>query len=104
MKALRRLGFALWLALALVAGQQAVALHDLGHASEILQQPEGSKPGPSKCGAHFACSLLASAVGAGALVAAIVVATPPRAGSLRERPAPQPLRLAFRSRAPPTLL
>ncbi|HUP98374.1 MAG TPA: hypothetical protein VM073_10545 [Usitatibacter sp.] len=62
MKALRRLGFALWLALALVLGQHAAAMHDLGHASEKLSHPD-SKPAKVKCGECFACAQL---VGGGA--------------------------------------
>jgi len=59
MKALRRLGFALWLALALVAGQQAAVLHALGHASESLSQKD-PKQAPSKCDECFACSQLSA--------------------------------------------
>ena len=59
MKALRRLGFALWLALAVVAGQQLAVLHALGHASESLSQKD-PKQAPSKCGECFACSQLAA--------------------------------------------
>ena len=59
MKALRRLGFALWLALALVAGQQLAVLHALGHASETLSQKDPKQP-PAKCGECFACSQLSA--------------------------------------------
>ena len=61
MKPLRRLGFALWLALALVAGQQAAALHALGHAAESLSQNQHQKlPAQSKCGDCFVCSQLSA--------------------------------------------
>ena len=56
MKALRRLGVVLWLALALVLGQQAAVVHDLGHASEKLAHKQDSKPANPKCDQHFACA------------------------------------------------
>ena len=102
MRALRRLGFALWLALALVAGQQLAALHALGHASEKLSQTD-PKPAPAKCGE---CLALAQ-VSAGA---AATVATLPtvEGGVLPQthvtRDGGAPVVLAYRSRAPPALL
>jgi hypothetical protein len=68
MKALRHLGFVLWLALALVAGQQLVLLHDLGHAAESLAQKQDSKPAPSKCDQHYATSQLTGSTPAGLVV------------------------------------
>jgi len=102
MKALRRLGFALWLALALVAGQQAALLHDLGHASEKLTQKD-SKPAPSKCGECFACAQLA---GGGPPTVATV---PPVACGIEsfiavEQVAVASAPLAYHAQAPPTLL
>lgn len=44
MKDLRRLGVVLWLALALVVGQQAVALHALAHAAETVAHKQDTKP------------------------------------------------------------
>ena len=62
MKIFRRLGFALWLALALVVGQQAAALHALGHATESLSHKQDQKqPAQSKCGECFVCSQLGAA-------------------------------------------
>ena len=62
MKLFRRLGFALWLALALVAGQQLAALHALGHATESLSHKQDPKqPAQSKCGECFVCSQLGAA-------------------------------------------
>ena len=97
----QRFASVLWLALALVVGQQAVALHDLGHATGQLGSKHDSKPAPSKCGQCFACAELSGAVGA----------TPPAVPvvSLGDSPSPvacdcgspAPARLAFRSRAPP---
>jgi hypothetical protein len=104
MKPLRRLAALLGLAFALLVGQQAAALHDLGHATERLSHKQDSKPGPSTCDQCFACAELSGAVGA----------TPPSippvdavhalfAPALEQGVAAAP-RLAFRSRAPPTLL
>lgn len=103
MKAFRRLGFALWLAFALVAGQQAAAVHMLGHASESLSQKQDPKPQPSKCGECSVCSQLS----AGA--APTLPEVPPTACGIEtatyvpegERVAPV---LAYLSRGPPTLL
>lgn len=102
MKALRRLGFALWLALALVAGQHVAALHDLGHATEKLSQKD-IKPAPSKCGECFACAQLA----AGAPAALVVFVLAPDHGAVTTRVAQgaaAAIALAYRSQAPPTLL
>ena len=102
MKALRRLGFALWLALTLVVGQQAALLHDLGHASEKLTQKD-SKPAPSKCDECFACAQLAG--GAAATLPTVppvscdvpVFAFTPRAVAATTR-------LAYHAQAPPVSL
>ena len=102
MKALRRLGFALWLALALVVGQQAALLHDLGHASEKLTQKD-SKPAPSKCDECFACAQLVGG-------APVTVATvPPVACGIElfvtlEHVVVASALLAYQAQAPPVLL
>ncbi len=62
MNPLRRLGFALWLALALLVGQQAAALHDLGHAIQQVEH-KGSTPASNTCDECFACAQLGAAVG-----------------------------------------
>ena len=104
MKALRRLGFALWLALALVVGQQAAALHALGHATESLSHKQDQKqPAQSKCGECFVCSQL----GAGAattipevpLVECGVATQVASAVGAHAAPI-----LAYLSQGPPTLL
>jgi hypothetical protein len=61
MKPLRRLGTALWLALALLVGQQAAALHDLGHAINQIAH-KGSVPAGNTCDECFACAQLGAAV------------------------------------------
>lgn len=104
MRSLRHLGFLLWLALALAMGQQAAALHDLAHATGKISHSQDSKPAPSKCGE---CGLFAEFSGAAstkAVAAPFVAAASPRAAFIREQSASIAARLAFLSRAPPTLL
>ncbi|HUQ28345.1 MAG TPA: hypothetical protein VM051_07115 [Usitatibacter sp.] len=96
----RRIFFALWMALAVVVGQQAVALHDLAHAGGHKQD---STPGKGTCDKCFACAELSGAVGASIPPVALPEIAPlPReirsAASACSAP-----RLAFRSRAPPSL-
>jgi hypothetical protein len=101
MRHIRKFGFALWLALALVAGQQLALLHDLGHAAEKVAQKQDSKPA-SKCDQHFAS---AQFVGA-----ATVPYTPPRvdcaavAIAFHESPAGARQAPAYRAQAPPVVL
>lgn len=100
MSRIRRIFFALWMALAVVVGQQAVALHDMSHAAGHKQE---STPGKSTCDKCFACAELSSAVGAS--IPAVVL--PDRAPVLQEQHSEAAVcaapRLAFRSRAPPKL-
>jgi hypothetical protein len=100
MKRLHRLGFALWLALALFAGQQLAVLHDLGHASEHLGHQQDQKL-PKPCNTHFACSQLASAVGASAILVPVVASEAVLAPAFYDQGTPTPALLAYRSRAPP---
>jgi hypothetical protein len=102
MKRFRKLGFALWLALALLVGQQALALHELGHATAGFAQDKGTPTGSTKCDKHFLFAQFSGAVGtfscvpevsSGAVVAALV----------HQAFAPAVTRLAFRSRAPPSI-
>ena len=102
MRSLRRIGLVLWLALALVAGQQLVAWHDLGHATERVTHEEGGTP--AKCEQHSACAQLASALGSAEFSAAFVASVAPRVRAVAEREAARAPQVPFRSRAPPTLL
>lgn len=103
MNALRRLGFALGLAIALVAGQHAAALHDLAHVTGKVSHKQDSKTSPAKCGECFACAQLAGG-------AAPAVATLPPGScdapvfAIPAQGTAAPVALAYRSRAPPTLL
>jgi len=102
MKSLRCLGFAFWLAFALVVGQQAAALHDLGHATSQLDQKGGKAP--STCDKCFLCAQLSGAMGASIPVLPIGTAHDALPAFHPGTPAPAVTALAFRSRAPPTLL
>jgi hypothetical protein len=100
MSRIHRILFAFLMAFAVVIGQQAVAMHDLAHATGHKQE---STPGKSTCDKCFACAELSSAVGA----SIPAVALPDGAPVLGEQhfgtavcAAP---RLAFRSQAPPKL-
>lgn len=102
MKLFRRLGFALWLALALVAGQQLALLHDLGHAAEQLSQKQDPKPAPTKCDQHYATSQLVGAAPAGFAVP--LADCDSVALDHTDSAAHAPHFSAYLSRAPPALL
>ena len=102
MKRFRSFGFALWLALALLVGQQAAALHQLAHATAEFKQDKGSPSAAWKCDKHFLFAQCSAAPGphnavppvsAGEVVAALV----------HQAFAPTPARFAFQSRAPPAI-
>src|SRR5258708_10620846 len=96
----RRFRRALMLGLAALVGQQAVAMHDLAHAAG---HKEGV-PGKSTCDKCFACAELSSAVGI-SIPAVVLPDSSPHFISLDPGTAVCAApRLAFRSRAPPTLL
>ena len=104
MRSIRRLASILWLALALLVGQQAAALHDLGHATGQLSHKQDSKTAPASCDQCFACAELSGAVGATVPVLPVVASCTPRAADPLTSSAASPARLAYRSRAPPSLL
>ena len=101
MRRFRKLGFALWLALALLVGQQAAALHELGHAAARIAD-EGTPPASTPCDKHF---LFAQSLGPAGSFASVppVPADAIVAAPASQQHAPAATRLAFRSRAPPTL-
>ena len=100
----RRLVSVLWLALALLVGQQAAALHDLGHATGQLSHKQDSRPGSSTCDECFACAQLAGAVGATPPALHVLDASHAPAQCALPRGVEAAPRLAFRSRAPPVIL
>lgn len=115
MKSLRVLGFAIWLALALLVSEQGVLLHELGHDLEHLQAAaddhaddhdhdhDRHHPAPHDCVKCFVFSQLSGS--APAAIAALALVTEP---ILHTRfiaiPAPSRTVVATRSRAPPVLL
>lgn len=104
MKRLRSLAPALWLALALLVGQQAAALHALEHAKQELAQKQDSLPEAPLCDEHFLFAGFSGALAA-SLPDLPPVALDDAAPAIEdERGASQPLLLAFRSRAPPASL
>ena len=104
MRSIRRLASILWLALALLVGQQAAALHDLGHATGQLTHKQDSNTSHSTCDQCFACAELSGAVGVTVPVLPVVAACTPLAAEPLTPGVASPARLAYRSRAPPTLL
>lgn len=103
MKRTRLIALAIGLAAALLFGQQAAVLHDLAHAKEQLTQKD-SKPSSSTCDQCAACAQLSGAVGAAPPALPVDCATHAQFDvSLAQGEASAPL-LAFRSRAPPTIL
>ena len=92
------------LALALLAGQQAVLLHDLRHAVErVAGRQDPGQPAEKSCDTHFACAQLSSAVGTSLPVLALSDSRGTEEPAAPANGAPQRTRLAFRSRAPPAL-
>ena len=88
------------LVLTLLMGQQAVVLHDLGHA---LEKHSGA-PAEQTCDKHYLCAALGSAVGTS--MPLLAAADPPSLPVL-SRPsqgAAQRTRFAYRSQAPPAAL
>ena len=101
MPALRRLLLAAWLAIVLVAGQQAMLAHDLAHASEKLSQKQDSKPA-SKCGDCFACAQLVA--GAAATIPSVAIADGASAVAAEASlPAPASHAVPYLARGPPAL-
>ena len=95
-----RILFALWMALAVVLGQQAVALHDLAH---VAGHKQDSTPGKGTCDKCFACAELSSAVGTSIPPATLPDTAPVSHDTRSEATVCSAPRLAFRSRAPPAL-
>lgn len=100
---MRRLATALWLALALLLGQQGAALHALEHAGD-RHAPEQQVPPESGCDLCVATAPLTGAVAATAPNVPVVSAAPPRAVAPTTREAPAAATVYFHSRAPPQSL
>lgn len=98
----RRIFFALSMAFALCVGQQALALHDLAHATHPVHKQD-STPGKNTCDKCFACAQLSGAVGASIPEVPLVDAATPRSLEKAHIAILSGPRLAFRSRAPPAI-
>jgi hypothetical protein len=99
MKAHRFLA-ALWIALALLLGQQAAALHDLAHATEQLGGPLKAPAGKHTCDQCFLSAQLSGAVGTHVAIPPVVMATVV-AAAFSFLPALSRTVVSSRSRAPP---
>ena len=100
MKAMRRLGAVLWLALALVVGQQAAAVHALAHASDAVAHKQDSKPA-KVCGECCVAAQL-SAGAPPSLPAVPVVDCAAVAAAFAEASGRPVTATPYHSRAPPT--
>jgi len=99
MKRWRHILVAAWLALALVAGQQLVVLHALGHAADRIANKDTDAT--ATCKVHFACSQLASIVSAKAIPVLPVSLAAHARPVARDLSASVATRFAFLSRGPP---
>jgi len=99
MKRWRQILVAAWLALALVAGQQLVVLHALGHAADRIAHKDTDAT--ATCKVHFACSQLASVVSAKPLPVLPVSLGVNALHGARHRAFAVAERFAFLSRGPP---
>jgi predicted HD phosphohydrolase len=104
MTRLRRFASAFWLALALVVGQQAAALHDLGHATARLASQHDSTPAKHSADECFLCAAFLGAAVAPPLALHLAETASVSPVRFDHRSALTAARLAFRSQAPPVLL
>ena len=95
----RRFLAAAWLAFALVLGQQLVALHALGHATDRIVNKD--KDSTAACKVHFACSQLANAMGTSASALPPLPLAQHAVAVASERPSHAAPAFAFLSRGPP---
>jgi hypothetical protein len=97
MKRWRHVLVAAWLAFALVAGQQLVVLHALGHATDRINDKDAT----ATCKVHFACSQLASIVGAKTAPVLPIPSSVHALNGARDLPGEIEPSFAFLSRGPP---
>jgi hypothetical protein len=92
--------FSIALALSLLWAQNAVVLHDLGHA---LEWQKGGVPADKSCDTHYLCAQLGSAVGSTPPVVPQAVAGRAVHQFIEAQGGAQRARLAYRSQAPPSI-
>ncbi len=97
----RHLLLAFGIALAVLFGQHAAALHDLAHATAQLGDKGGKLPAP--CDQCFACAQLSGAATATAPALPLFAAVGSTAAVAHIAPVFTAQRVAFRSRAPPVV-
>ena len=104
MSRVQRFWSILWIALALVVGQQAAALHDLGHAVKRIHAPAQEQyPGSDTCDKCFGFSQLAGSM-PGATSAFFTLDAGFLYSSFFPAPAPSRTVVVTRNRGPPVLL
>ena len=104
MSRVQRFWSILWIALALVVGQQAAALHDLGHAVKRIQAPVHDQyPGSDTCEKCFGFSQLSGSL-PGASSVFVAQDDAHLYSSFVATPAPSRTALVTRNRGPPVLL
>ena len=99
----RRIAAAFWLTLALLMGQQAVALHGLAHAVDRLQQQDDSLPAKHVCDQCFLSAQLSGAVGVDIATPSVVTPDSLQPVSTDDRVSPARFVAYFHSRAPPRI-
>jgi len=100
----QRFWSALWVALALLVGQQAAALHDLDHAVKRIHAPaQDQLPGSDTCDKCFGFSQLSGSMPGSITDVAVLDASIPHSPFVAI-PAPSRTVVASRSRAPPSVL
>jgi len=104
MRSLRHLAFAFSLALALLVGEHAGLLHELGHGFDRIHAPSKDKtPASDTCDKCFAYSQL-SGPAPGALATVFLAVAAIVLPGFIAIPAPSRTVVATRSRAPPAIL
>lgn len=95
------------LALALLFAQQTASLHALSHAIDAAhakaERDADATPG-ARCDECLMLAALDAAAAGGSFSMPVVAPRPALTESPIATPSPTPLRLAFHSRAPPTLI
>ena len=104
MSRVRRFWSVVWVALALLVGQQAATLHDLGHAVKRINAPvQDQYPAGDSCDKCFGFSQLSGSM-PGATSAFVALDASPILFSFVPAPVPSRTIVVARNRGPPALL
>lgn len=104
MDRLKNFALTLFLALAVLAGQQAVLRHGLSHATEQLSRQQDGKTRPAACDLCFHCAQLSGGAAAGGIPEMPLLEACVQVARSAPAAAPAYRFLAFDSRAPPARL